>query len=228
MSWWRCSARRPGQRVSARHPTPATGHRAVQEPRAERVRCSRRGQRVPGGSTADADRRSGTQRQPAAVRARPAMTKHRRAHARIDVSVRPWAQANRALSLAHIEGTPRSGIWAGSVKPSRSKAPRSVRPSMDGRSMGVAWWHMTRSRSTLSGVAAPIRDAAASGVIGALSIVGPKFRLTDDVCAEHGAILVRHFRALSEGLGGVWAGTKPATYPNDWAAAEERTGLALA
>ena len=99
---------------------------------------------------------------------------------------------------------------------------------MDGRSMGVAWWHMTRSRSTLSGVAAPIRDAAASGVIGALSIVGPKFRLTDDVCAEHGAILVRHFRALSEGLGGVWAGTKPATYPNDWAAAEERIGLALA
>lgn len=97
--------------------------------------------------------------------------------------------------LAHVEGNTRDPVvgWVGHV-PLEGTA---VGAAMDGRSLGVTWWHMTRSRSTLSGVAAPIRDEAVR-IIGALSIVGPRFRLTDDVCAEHGAILVRHFRALSE------------------------------
>lgn len=116
--------------------------------------------------------------------------------------------------------------WVGQTVPLEGTA---VGAALDGRPQhgGCVVAHDTIEEHS-ERCSAPIRDAAASGVIGALSIVGPKFRLTDDVCAEHGAILVRHFRALSEGLGGVWAGTKPATYPNDWAAAEERIGLALA
>ncbi|WP_280196029.1 IclR family transcriptional regulator [Nocardia farcinica] len=51
-----------------------------------------------------------------------------------------------------------------------------------------------------TGVAAPIHDAIGR-VAGALSVVGPTFRLDDETCARHGRVLVEHCARLSAELG---------------------------
>lgn len=59
-----------------------------------------------------------------------------------------------------------------------------------------------------TGVAAPIVDATGR-VAGALSIVGPTFRLTDNVCAQHGRVLVEYSGRLSAELGADIAAAVP-------------------
>ena len=105
-----------------------------------------------------------------------------------------------ALYLAQIEGTHaiRHMGWVGQTVPLEGTAVGAALRG-DLRSEGYAIAHDTiEDHST--GVAAPIYDAVGR-IVGALSVVGPTFRLDDALCAQHGLVLVERCRALSTELG---------------------------
>ncbi|NKS73117.1 helix-turn-helix domain-containing protein [Rhodococcus hoagii] len=104
-----------------------------------------------------------------------------------------------ALYMGQIEGTHaiRHMGWVGQTVPSSEPPWRG--PARRGGADGYAIAHDTiEDHST--GVAAPIYDAIGR-IVGALSVVGPTFRLDDDVCARHGRVLVERCARLSAELG---------------------------
>ncbi|MBJ7476313.1 IclR family transcriptional regulator [Rhodococcus sp. (in: high G+C Gram-positive bacteria)] len=105
-----------------------------------------------------------------------------------------------ALYLDQIEGTHaiRHMGWVGQSVPLNGTAVGAALSGKVGES-GYAIAHDTiEDHST--GVAAPIYNAVGQ-IAGALSVVGPTFRLTDEACASHGRVLVEHCARLSAELG---------------------------
>ncbi|NKS33560.1 helix-turn-helix domain-containing protein [Rhodococcus hoagii] len=105
-----------------------------------------------------------------------------------------------ALYMGQIEGTHaiRHMGWVGQTVPLVGTAVGAALLGEVG-SDGYAIAHDTiEDHST--GVAAPIYDAIGR-IVGALSVVGPTFRLDDDVCARHGQVLVERCARLSTELG---------------------------
>ncbi|MBF6087699.1 IclR family transcriptional regulator [Nocardia cyriacigeorgica] len=105
-----------------------------------------------------------------------------------------------ALYIAQIEGTYaiRHMGWVGQTVPLTGTAVGAALRGEVGAE-GYAIAHDTLEEHS-TGVAAPIHDAAGR-IAGALSIIGPTFRLDDRTCAEHGRVLVDHCARLSAELG---------------------------
>ncbi|WP_416565779.1 IclR family transcriptional regulator [Nocardia testacea] len=105
-----------------------------------------------------------------------------------------------ALYLGQVEGTHaiRHMGWVGQTVPLDGTAVGAALLGKVGPH-GYAIAHDTiEDHST--GVAAPIYDAIGR-IVGALSVVGPTFRLDDDTCAGHGQVLVDRCARLSIELG---------------------------
>ncbi|MGW5076484.1 IclR family transcriptional regulator [Rhodococcus sp. NPDC004095] len=105
-----------------------------------------------------------------------------------------------ALYLGQVEGTHaiRHMGWVGQTVPLVGTAVGAALLGEVGAD-GYAIAHDTiEDHST--GVAAPIYDAIGR-IVGALSVVGPTYRLDDATCARHGRVLIAHCAQLSAQLG---------------------------
>jgi DNA-binding IclR family transcriptional regulator len=108
---------------------------------------------------------------------------------------------DQALYLRQVE-SPRAirhASWAGRAIPTPGTA---VGAALDGRVNpdGFAQSRATAIEPDAAAVASPVYDGTGS-VVGALSIIGPSFRIHDDDLLRFGAAVAHHARGLSTELG---------------------------
>ncbi|MFF2963262.1 IclR family transcriptional regulator C-terminal domain-containing protein [Streptomyces sp. NPDC057963] len=113
------------------------------------------------------------------------------------LSVRGPAQST--LCIAQVEGTHavRHRSWVGhSVPLDDTAAGAAIRGDVPDEGYVV---YRSTLEPDVTAIAAPILSATGSP-LGALSIVGPTYRIDDDAHARLGGLRVLHTRALSEAL----------------------------
>ncbi|MBD8104503.1 IclR family transcriptional regulator [Plantibacter sp. CFBP 8775] len=123
--------------------------------------------------------------------------------------------ASTALYLAITEGTHsvRHASWVGRTIPLDGSAAGAA---LSGRTPTAGYVTVERGvESDVTAIAAPVRSGAR--IVAALSLVIPSYRMTDDLIASYGELLVAATDRLSSGLASYTGPTDntPATVPDD-------------